>query len=164
MKVNNQFRQRLDAISKVEVSKYLEITSSEPATLLAGPFTYEQYVSVFADKRQQYSFVGTTQDGAIIYAFMHDGSTRDNGGYGSGAFELTMNDGSYRVLVGPWSSRSSVHSVNSGISFTEVLVNGMHAYFTQAFIEAIVAEFKINATITVTIDSDGERNLKVRNK
>ena len=163
MKVNTHFRQRLDAISKAElVSDCLNITSSSAAVLLAGPLTYGQYISMFSGKT--YSFVGTSQDGAIIDAFMHDGSTSDNGGYGGGAFELTMNDGSHRVLVGPWSSRPSVHSVNSGIPFTEVRVNGRLAYFAQAFIEAIVAEFKINATITVTIDSDGERNLKVRNK
>ena len=162
MKHNNHFRQRLDAISKVElVSNCLNITSSSAAILLAGPLTYGQYVSVFSGKT--YSFVGTSQDGAIIDAFMHDGTARDNGGYGGDAFELTMNDGSHRVLVGPWSSRSSVHSVNSGISFTEVLVNGMHAYFTQAFIEAILVEFKINARITATMDSDGERNLRVSN-
>ena len=120
---------------------------------------YGQYISVFSGKT--YSFVGTSQDGAIIDAFMHDGSTRDNGGYGGDAFELTMNDGSHRVLVGPWSSRPSVHSVNSGISFTEVRVNGRLAYFSQAFIAAVVHEFKINVTMTVRVDEDGEIYLEL---
>jgi len=163
MKVNNQFRQRLDVISKVEiVSGCLEITSSNAAILLAGPLTYGQYISVFSGKT--YSFVGTSQDGAIIDAFMHDGSTRDNGGYGGDAFELTMNDGSHRVLVGPWSSRPSVHGVNSGISFTEVRVNGRLAYFSQAFLSAIVYEFKINVTMTVRVDEDGEIYLELVSK
>jgi hypothetical protein len=163
MSVNNQFRQRLDVISKVEiVSGCLEITSSNAAILLAGPLTYGQYISVFSGKK--YSFVGTSQDGAIIDAFMHDGSARDNGGYGGDAFELTMNDGSHRVLVGPWSSRPSVHSVNSGISFTEVRVNGRLAYFSQAFIAAIVHEFNINATMTVRVDEDGEIYLELVSK
>ncbi len=150
-------------ISKVEiVSGCLEITSSNAAILLAGPLTYGQYISVFSGKK--YSFVGTSQDGAIIDAFMHDGSARDNGGYGGDAFELTMNDGSHRVLVGPWSSRPSVHSVNSGISFTEVRVNGRLAYFSQAFIAAIVHEFNINATMTVRVDEDGEIYLELVSK
>jgi len=57
-----------------------------------------------------------------------------------------------------------VHGVNSGISFTEVRVNGRLAYFSQAFISAIVYEFKINVTMTVRVDEDGEIYLELVSK
>ena len=150
---NNKFQSRLDAISKAEVAlhfngDWLEIQiESNDNRLTSGTLKYAQYDSVFNNEETSYSFVGVSEDGAIVNGFMHDGTSNDNGGYGSDSFELTMKDGSHKVITGPWSGRPSVHTANSGIQYTEVRVGyGMYG-FSREFIEAIIDRFNLDANL-----------------
>jgi hypothetical protein len=47
------------------------------------------------------------KDGAVSF-FHHSGRDEDEGGYYGSLFKIKMKDGSFKVLRGPWSSRSSV--------------------------------------------------------
>lgn len=149
---NNQFQSRLDAISKAEIVLHfngdrLEIqVESTDNRLTSGALKYTQYVSLFPGKTS-YSFVGVSEDDAIVNGFIHNGSDNDNGGYGGQSFELTMQDGSHRVITGPWSGRPSVHAVNSGIQYTEVRVNNTLYGFSREFIEAIINRFNLDANL-----------------
>ena len=58
-----------------------------------------------------------------------------------------MQDGSHRVITGPWSGRPSVHAVNSGIQYTEVRVNDTLYGFSREFIEAIIDRFNLDANL-----------------
>jgi hypothetical protein len=58
-----------------------------------------------------------------------------------------MQDGSHKVVTGPWSGRPSVHTVNSGIQYTEVRVNDTLYGFSKEFIEAIVDRFNLNVSL-----------------
>lgn len=150
---NNQFQSRLDAILKAKVAlhingDWLEIQiESNDNRLTSGALKYTQHDNVFNNEEQTYSFVGVSQDGAIVNAFIHDGSDNDNRGYGSQSFELTMQDGSHRVITGPWSGRPSVHAANSGIQYTEVRVNNTLYGFSREFIEAIINRFNLDANL-----------------
>jgi hypothetical protein len=166
----NKFQSRLDAISKAEVALHinrqwyeLQIQSNNRNQLIGGSLTYTQYNNVF-DEETSYSFVGVSEDGAIVNGFMHDGTSNDNGGYGSDSFELTMKDGSHKVITGPWSSRPGVHTVNSGIQYTEVRVGyGMYG-FSREFIEAIIDRFNLDVNLDSVTLEDKEINLKVTPK
>ena len=150
---NNNFQSRLDAILKAKVAlhfngDWLEIQiESNDNRLTSGALKYAQYDSVFNTEEASYSFVGVSEDGAIVNGFIHDGTINDNRGYGSGSFELTMKDGSHRVITGPWSGRPSVHAVNSGIQYTEVRVNDTLYGFSKEFIEAIIDRFNLDANL-----------------
>lgn len=154
MKENiNKFQPRLDAISEVEVVLHdwgywyeLRIKSSDNR-LTSGALTYTQYDNVFDETKSSYSFVGVSDDGAIVNGYIHDGSSKIGRGYGGYSFELTMQDGSHKVISGPWSGRPSVHSVNSGIKYTEVRVNGDSIGFSKEFIQAIIDYFNLSACI-----------------
>lgn len=102
----NQFQSRLDAISKAEIvfieswgCYQLQVESSDNR-LTNGALTYTQYNNVF-DEETSYSFVGVSDDGAIVNGYIHDGSSMIGRGYGGDSFELTMNDGSHKVISGP---------------------------------------------------------------
>ena len=149
---NNQFQSRLDAISKVEIVLHvngdwheLQIESTDNR-LTSGALKYTQHVSLFSGKTS-YSFVGVSADDAIVNAFIHDGTSKDNGGYGGDSYELTMKDGSHKVITGPWSGRPSVHMTNSGIQYTEVRVDRTMYGFSKEFIEAIIDRFNIKASV-----------------
>ena len=150
---NNNFQSRLDAILKAKVAlhfngDWLEIQiESNDNRLTGGTLKYTQYDSVFNDGKTSYSFVGVSEDGAIVNGFMHDGTSNDNGGYGSGSFELTMKDESHKVITGPWSGRPSVHTANSGVQYTEVRVNDTLYGFSKEFIEAIIDRFNLDANL-----------------
>jgi len=167
----NKFQSRLDAISKVAIVLHafgtwyeLQIESSDKNRLTDGALKYTQHVSLFPSSRTLYSFVGVSEDGAIVNGFMHDGTSNDNGGYGSDSFELTMKDGSHKVITGPWSSRPGVHTVNSGIQYTEVRVGyGMYG-FSREFIEAIIDQFNLDVNLDSVTLEDKEINLKVTPK
>jgi hypothetical protein len=160
---NNKFQSRLDAILKVEIVLHvngdwheLQIESSDNR-LTSGALKYTQHVSLFPGKTS-YSFVGVSEDGAIVNAFIHDGTSKDNGGYGSDPFELTMKDGSHKVITGPWSGRPSVHTTNSGIQYAEVRVGyGMYG-FTREFIEAIIDRYNVKANVELITHKYEDRN------
>lgn len=149
----NQFQSRLDAISKAEVAlhingDWLELqVKSNDNRLTNGALTYTQYNNVFDETKSSYSFVGVSDDGAIVNGYIHDGSNKIGRGYGGDAFELTMSDGSHKVIIGPWSGRPSVHTANSGIKYTEVRVNDGLCGFSMEFIEAIIDRFNLNARL-----------------
>ena len=150
---NNNFQSRLDAILKAKVAlhfngDWLEIQiESNDNRLTSGALKYAQYDSVFNTEEASYSFVGVSEDGAIVNGFIHDGTINDNRGYGSGSFELTMKDGSHRVITGPWSGRPSVHTANSGVQYTEVRVNDTLYGFSKEFIEVIIDRFNLDANL-----------------
>ena len=85
---NNNFQSRLDAILKAKVAlhfngDWLEIQiESNDNRLTSGALKYAQYDSVFNNEEASYSFVGVSEDGAIVNAFIHDGSDNNNRGYG----------------------------------------------------------------------------------
>ena len=164
----NQFQSRLDAISKAEVAlhingDWLELqVKSNDNRLTNGALTYTQYNNVFDETKSSYSFVGVSEDGAIVNAYIHDGSNKIGRGYGGDAFELTMSDGSHKVIIGPWSGRPSVHIANSGIKYTEVRVNDHLCGFSMEFIEAIIDHFSINARLELAC-RDMEIELQVTN-
>lgn len=150
---NNNFQSRLDAILKAKVALHfngdwfeIQIESNDNR-LTSGALKYTQYDSVFNDGEEAYSFVGVSEDGAIVTAFVHDGSDNDGRGYGGQSFELTMKDGSHRVITGPWSGRPSVHTANSGVQYTEVRVNDTLYGFSKEFIEAIIDRFNLDANL-----------------
>jgi hypothetical protein len=150
---NNQFQSRLDAILKAKVALHfngdwfeIQIESNDNR-LTSGTLKYTQYDNVFNNGEEAYSFVGVSEDGAIVTAFIHDGSDNDGRGYGGQSFELTMQDGSHRVITGPWSGRPSVHAVNSGIQYTEVRVNDTLYGFSREFIQAIINRFNLDANL-----------------
>jgi hypothetical protein len=118
--------------------------------LTSGALTYTQYDNVFDETKSSYSFVGVSEDGAIVNGYIHDGSSKIGRGYGGDSFELTMSDGSHRVISGPWSGRPSVHTANSGIQYTEVRVNYTLYGFSEEFIEAIIDRFNLNARLELT--------------
>lgn len=167
----NKFQSRLDAISKVAIVLHafgtwyeLQIESSDKNRLTGGALKYTQYVSLFPSSKTQYSFVGVSEDGAIVNGFMHDGTSNDNDGYGSDPFELTMKDGSHKVITGPWSGRPSVHTANSGIQYTEVRVGyGMYG-FSREFIEAIIDRFNLDVNVNLVNLKDKEIELQVTPK
>jgi hypothetical protein len=162
----NQFQSRLDAISKAEVAlhingDWLELqVKSNDNRLTDGTLTYTQYRNVFDET--DYSFVGVSDDGAIVNGYIHDGSNKIGRGYGGDPFELTMSDGSHKVISGPWSGRPSVHTANSGIQYTEVRVNDALYGFSREFIEAIIDRFNINARLELAC-RDMEIELQVTN-
>jgi hypothetical protein len=166
----NQFQSRLDAISKAEVALHIngawheiQIESSDNR-LTNGALTYTQYNNVF-DEETSYSFVGVSDDGAIVNGYIHDGSSKIGSGYGRGSFELTMNDGSHKVISGPWSGRPSVHTANSGIQYTEVRVNGDLYGFSKEFIEAIIDRFNLDVNLElVDLGKEIELQVKTNNK
>jgi hypothetical protein len=151
----NKFQSRLDAILKAKVAlhfngDWLEIQiESNDNRLTSGALKYTQYDNVFNNEEEEasYSFVGVSEDGAIVTAFIHDGSDNNGRGYGGQSFELTMQDGSHRVITGPWSGRPSVHAVNSGIQYTEVRVNDTLYGFSKEFIEAIIDRFNLDVNL-----------------
>ncbi len=152
----NKFQSRLDAILEAEVALHinrqwyeLQIESNNRNQLIGGSLTYTQYNNVF-DEETSYSFVGVSDDGAIVNGYIHDGSSKIGRGYGGFSFELTMQDGSHKVISGPWSGRPSVHSVNSGIKYTEVKVNGDFVGFSKEFIQAIIDRFDLRVCIEET--------------
>jgi hypothetical protein len=154
----NQFQSRLDAISKAEVvfieswgCYQLQVESSDNR-LTNGALTYTQYNNVF-DEETSYSFVGVSDDGAIVNGYIHDGSSMIGRGYGGDPFELTMSDGSHKVISGPWSGRPSIHMCNSGIEYTEVRVGYSLIGFSKEFIQAIIDHFKLDACVKL-ISSD----------
>ena len=167
---NNNFQSRLDAILKVEIVLRtigwyeLQIESSDKNQLTGGPLKYTQYVSLFPSSKPLYSFVGVSADGAIVNGFMHDGTSNDNGGYGSDSFELTMKDGSHKVITGPWSGRPGVHTVNSGIRYTEVRVGYGEYGFSKEFIEAIIDRFNLDVNLDLVTLEDKEIELQVTPK
>ncbi len=152
----NKFQSRLDAISKAEVALndhgywYELRIKSNDNRLTNGALTYKQYDNVFDETKSTYSFVGVSEDGAIVNGYIHDGSNKIGRGYGGHSFELTMQDGSHKVISGPWSGRPSVHSVNSGIKYTEVKVNGDFVGFSKEFIQAIIDRFDLRVCIEET--------------
>ena len=164
----NQFQSRLDAISKAEVAlhingDWLELqVESNDNRLTSGALKYTQYNNVFNEEEASYSFVGVSEDGAIVNAYIHDGSDKNGRGYGGQSFELTMQDGSHKVITGPWSGRPSVHIVNSGIQYTEVRVNDTLYGFSKEFIEAIIDRFNLNASLELAC-RDMEIELQVTN-
>lgn len=150
MKENiNKFQSRLDAISKAEVvlhinGQWLEIQlESSDNRLTSGALTYTQYKNVF-DEETSYSFVGVSDDGAIVNGYIHDGSNKIGRGYGGDSFELTMQDGSHKVISGPWSGRPSVHIRNSGIEYIEVRVGYSLIGFSKEFVQAIIDHFNLD--------------------
>lgn len=156
MKQNvNKFQSRLDAISEVEVvlepnkEYYLLEIKAKDNRLTSGALTYTQYDNVFAKQPsgRGYSFVGVSEDGVIVRAYMHDGSNRIGRGYGGSSFELTMQDGSHKVISGPWSGRPSVHTYNSGIEYIEVSVNGESIGLSKEFVQAIIDHFNLDIRI-----------------
>lgn len=154
----NKFQSRLDAISKAEVAlhingQWLELqVESSDNRLTSGALTYTQYKNVF-DEETSYSFVGVSDDGAIVNGYIHDGSNKIGRGYGGDPYELTMSDGSHKVISGPWSGRPSIHMCNSGIEYTEVRVGYSLIGFSKEFIQAIIDHFKLDACIEL-ISSD----------
>lgn len=164
----NQFQSRLDAILKAEVAlhingDWLELqVKSNDNRLTNGALTYAQYDNVFDETKSSYSFVGVSEDGAIVNAYIHDGSNKIGRGYGGDSFELTMQDGSHKVISGPWSGRPSVHIANSGIKYTEVRVNDHLCGFSMEFIEAIIDRFNLNARLELAC-RDMEIELQVTN-
>jgi len=162
----NQFQSRLDAISKAEVAlhingDWLELqVKSNDNRLTNGALTYTQYNNVFDET--DYSFVGVSDDGAIVNGYIHDGSNKIGGGYGGDPYELTMSDGSHKVISGPWSGRPSVHTANSGIQYTEVRVNDTLYGFSREFIEAIIDRFNLNVRLELAC-RDMEIELQVTN-
>ena len=166
---NNKFQSRLDAISKAEVVLHhmgdwyeIHIESSDNR-LTSGPLKYTQHKSIFDDSPTSYSFVGVSEDGAIVNAYMHDGSNKIGRGYGGSPFELTMHDGSHKVLIGPWSGRPSVHTANSGIQYAEVKIGYQWHGFSKEFIEAIIDRFDLNAELELTC-RNMEIELQVKRK
>ena len=163
----NQFQSRLDAISKAEVAlhingQWLELqVESSDNRLTSGALTYTQYNNVF-DEETSYSFVGVSDDGAIVNGYIHDGSNKIGRGYGGDPYELTMSDGSHKVISGPWSGRPSVHTANSGIQYTEVRVNDTLYGFSREFIEAIIDRFNLNVRLELAC-RDMEIELQVTN-
>jgi len=165
---NNKFQSRLDAISKAEVVLHIngdwheiQIESSDNR-LTSGALTYTQYDNVFDETKSSYSFVGVSDDGAIVNGYIHDGSSKIGRGYGGDSFELTMNNGSHKVISGPWSGRPSVHTANSGIEYAEVRVGYELVGFSREFIEAIIDRFNLNARLELTCQ-DMEIELQVIN-
>lgn len=164
----NQFQSRLDAILKAKVAlhfngDWLEIqVESNDNQLTSGSLKYTQYDNVFNEEEASYSFVGVSEDGAIVNGFIHDGSDKNGRGYGGQSFELTMQDGSHKVITGPWSGRPSVHTVNSGIQYTEVRVNDTLYGFSKEFIEAIIDRFNLNVRLELAC-RDMEIELQVTN-
>ena len=164
----NQFQSRLDAILKAKVAlhfngDWLEIqVESNDNQLTSGALKYTQYDNVFNEEEASYSFVGVSEDGAIVNGFIHDGSDKNGRGYGGQSFELTMQDGSHKVITGPWSGRPSVHTVNSGIQYTEVRVNDTLYGFSKEFIEAIIDRFNLNVRLELAC-RDMEIELQVTN-
>lgn len=156
MKQNiNKFQSRLDAISEVEVvlepnKEYYQLKiKAKDNRLTSGALTYTQYDNVFAKQPsgRGYSFVGVSEDGAIVNGYMHDGSNRIGRGYGGDSFELTMQDGSHKVISGPGSGRPSVHTYNSGIEYIEVSVDSESIGFSKEFIQAIIDHFNLDIRI-----------------
>ena len=155
-----KFRLRLGSILKVEIEKDRNGTVQMQIypkynELTTGTLKYTQYMNLVGDNMNTYSFIGVSEDTAIVSGFMHDGSNRDNGGYGSRAFEITMQNGSHKVLVGPWSSRPSVHMMNGAPKYLEALVvygenNHYHQGFSKEFLEAVIDEFKVNVKLERT--------------
>jgi len=162
----NKFQSRLDAILKAKVAlhfngDWLEIQiESNDNRLTSGTLKYAQYDSVFNNEETSYSFVGVSEDDAIVNAFIHDGSDNNNRGYGGQSFELTMQDGSHRVITGPWSGRPSVHAANSGVQYTEVRVNDTLYGFSREFIEAIIDRFNLDANLGL-VNRDKEVELVI---
>jgi hypothetical protein len=165
----NQFQSRLDAILKAEIVLHhmgdwheIQIESNDNR-LTDGTLTYTQYKNVFDET--DYSFVGVSDDGAIVNGYIHDGSNKIGRGYGGDPFELTMSDGSHKVISGPWSGRPSVHTANSGIQYTEVRVNDTLYGFSREFIEAIIDRFNLNARLELTCrDMEIELQVTTTNK
>jgi len=109
------------------------------------------------------TWVGQSEDGVLIDAFSHDGSENCNGGFGGASFELTMVDGSHRVLQGPWSGRPSIHICNGAPEYMEltvkygpfgVAIRGLSEDqgFSKKFIEAIINKFQLDVHIVVVFD------------
>jgi len=121
------------------------------------------------------SWVGQSEDGVLIDAFSHDGSENCNGGFGGRFFELTMVDGSHRVLWGPWSGRPSVHMFNGAPEYMELTVKygpfgaGIRGVmedqgFSREFVEAVIKKFKLGVHLVhsvVSIDTLGENVIEV---
>ena len=165
---NNKFQSRLEAISRAEVVLHinrqwyeLQIESSNKNQLTGGSLTYTQYNNVF-DEETSYSFVGVSDDGAIINGYIHSGSSMIGRGYGGDSFELTMHDGSHKVISGPMSGRPSIHMRNSGIEYTEVRVGYSLIGFSKEFIQAIIDHFKLDACVNL-ISSDIPAHLHLSN-
>jgi len=83
----NKFQSRLDAISKAEVALndhgywYELRIKSNDNRLTNGALTYKQYDNVFDETKSTYSFVGVSEDGAIVNGYIHDGSSKIGRGY-----------------------------------------------------------------------------------
>jgi len=124
---------------------------------------------------RSHSWVGQSEDGVLIDAFSHDGSENCNGGFGGNIFELTMVDGSHRVLCGPWSGRPSVHMYNGAPEYMELTVKygpfgaGIRGViedqgFSREFVEAVIKKFKLGVHLVhsvVSIDTLGENVIEV---
>ena len=156
----NKFQSRLDAISEVEVVLNVNAHAYEipwyelkikakDKRLTSGALTYTQYDNVFAKQPsgRGYSFVGVSEDGVIVNAYMHDGSNKIGRGYRGDSFELTMQDGSHKVISGPWSGRPSVHTYNSGIEYIDASVNGESIGLSKEFVQAIIDHFNLDIRI-----------------
>lgn len=163
MKVN-QFQRRLEMITHAVVKKdnwgdlKIEIYSDN-INLTKGKRLWQQY-------RGTQTWVGQSEDGVLISAFCHDGSENCNGGFGGDSFELTMVDGSHKVLSGPWSGRPSVHMYNGSPEYMELTVNygpfgaairGLSEKngFSREFVEAIINKFQLDVHL-VRVKSESE--------
>lgn len=163
MKVN-QFRRRLEMITHAVVKKdnwgdlNIEIYSDN-MNLTRGKMLWQRCNGT-------QTWVGKSEDGVLINAFFHDGTDSCNGGFGGDAFELTMVDGSHKVLCGPWSGRPSVHMYNGSPEYMEltvkygpfgVAIRGLSEKqgFSREFVEAIINKFQLDVHL-VKFQSESE--------
>lgn len=73
----------------------------------------------------------SVQDNGVVQYFAHNGSDKNNGGYGGAIFTITDEEGNKRNLAGPWSSRASVVNMNFENEIgpiTEVSILGRDGY------------------------------------
>jgi len=152
MKVN-QFQRRLEMITHAVIKKdnwgdlKIEIYSDN-INLTKGKMLWQQCNGTE-------TWVGQSEDGVLVDAYWHDGTETCNGGFGGASFELTMVDGSHKVLCGPWTGRPSVHMYNGSPEYMEltvkygpfgVAIRGLseNQGFSRKFVEAVINKFQLD--------------------
>lgn len=155
MKNKPAFQDRLDRIVSADIKKDVNNWDWE-MTLTTSSELYSVVELTYAFKKMDDSgcFIGTTFDGAIVSCFIHSGSDENEGGFGGAEFNLIMDNGSIRVVRGPWSGRPSVHRQFGAPEYLQARVsNGsginMIKGLSWDFVNAIIDKFDLPFTAKV---------------
>ena len=156
MKHTSKFQWRLDLVTFAKVVKdsqwgdlRIQLFTDVGSELTKGKKLWQRAGS-------SNSWYGVTRDGACMKTLMHSGMNNAcEGGFGGQPFEITLVDGSHKVMCGPWSSRPGVHMWNGVPDHLQVTVKygilGIalrgeqeEATFSREFVEAVINKFNLD--------------------